>query len=443
MRFQVSKFFGETSLTERITREFIGLLFERILRLGVGFYVLSSVARYLGSDKFGELSFGLALGSIGAGVATVGTDALIVRESVRQPTGVPAILGTVTALRTLVAIVLSFGLVLILWASGVDSHKILVMMVLFSTTFSAVTAVPTVWFQSQSLGRLPSWASFGVFVVASILRLYLVETKAPLLAFAWVVLVELSAVGIVTGWMLEGYRVGVGTWRTSKQVLVAVLRESWPLWISGIAIVVYMRIDQIILRILAGSKEIGIYSAALRISEQGYLLPMTLSTPLLTALVACERDTTPQTQLMRRYFSVSVVAAYAYILAIWIAAPPLYQIFFGPEYHESIKVIKIHVLGAPFVFIGVARTQVLITWGMMRFAMWSTIVGAVVNLSLNLFLAARFGAMGAAWSSVGAQVVAAWLSSWVYRPTRQLAREQTAALLMPWSAFLSRTHQYE
>lgn len=439
MRFQISNFFGETHLTQRITREFVGLLLEKVLRFGVGFFVLSSVARHLGSDDFGELSFGLALGSIGAGVATVGTDALIVRESVRNPTGVPEILGTVTALRASVALLLCLGLILIFWISGVASDKMLVLTLLVATTFGAVTAVPTIWFQSQSLSRLASWAAFGVFLVASIWRLYLVEQNAPLLAFAWVVLVELCAVGFVTGLMLRGYGVGADTWRTSRQVTISLLRESWPLWISGISVIIYMRIDQIVLRILAGTHEMGLYSAALRISEQGYLIPMTLAAPMLTALAARDRDDAPQAQLMRRYFSVSVMAAYVFALAIWLAAPSIYRIFFGVEYHESIRVIQIHVLGAPFVFLGVARTQILITLGMMRFAMWSTIAGAVINLGLNLILASRFGAVGAAWSSVGAQVVAAWLSSWAYRPTRQLARAQTAALFIPWSAFLARS----
>lgn len=440
MRFQISNFFGETSLTERITREFVGLLLEKILRFGVGFFVLSSVARHLGSDDFGELSFGLALGSIGAGVATVGTDALIVRESVRDPTRTPEVLGTVTVLRTFVAFFLNIGLVSILWASGAASDKMLVLTLLIATTFSAVTTVPTVWFQSQSLSRLPSWAAFGVFLVASVWRLYLVENNAPLLSFAWVVLIELSAVGFITGWMLTGHGVGIGTWSASKQMTVRLLHECWPLWISGIAVILYMRVDQVVLRMLAGTKELGIYSAALRISEQSFLMPMTLATPMLTALMARDRDMKTQTELMRRYFSVSVIAAYVFVLAVWLAAPSIYSIFFGGEYHESGRVIQIHVLGAPFVFLGVARTQVLVTLGMMRFAMWSTIVGAVTNFGLNLLLAARYGAVGAAWSSVGAQVAAAWLSSWMYRPTRQLAREQTTALLLPWSAFLSRTH---
>lgn len=441
MHFHLTSFFAEKRLTERITREFVGLLLEKLFRTGVGFFVLSSVARHLGSDNFGELNFGLALGAMGAGVATVGTDALIVRESVRHPRGVPEILGTVAILRTIAGLMISLGLILFFWISGIVAGNLMVMVLLVATTFAAVTTIPTVWFQSQSLSRVPAWAAFCVFLVASVWRLYLVETKAPLVAFAWVAFVELCLVGLATGWLLQRRGVGISTWRGSRQLAVRLLREAWPLWVAGIAVIAYMRVDQIVLRILAGPKETGIYSAALRISEQGYLIPMTLAAPMLSALSAYSRDTTLQTQLLRRYFSASVVAAYFFALAVWLTAPSIFRIFFGSEYSESIRVIQIHVLGAPFVFLGVARSQVLVTLGMMQFAMWSTVVGATVNLVLNLLLTTKFGAVGAAWSSVGAQIVAAWISTWVYAPTRQLAREQTAALLFPWVTFRTRTHE--
>jgi len=210
------------------------------------------------------------------------------------------------------------------------------------------------------------------------------------------------------------------------------------LWVAGMAVITYIRVDQIVLRLLAGAVETGIYSAALRISEQGYLIPMTLAAPMLSALATFEVNSNQYAALVRRYFSVSVVAAYVFGVAIFVNASWIYEMLFGPEYHESARVLKIHVLSLPFVFLGVARTQVLIAEGMTRFAMWSTALGAIANFTLVLILAPKLGAAGAAWSSVAAQVVAAWLSSWIYAPARRIARDQTVALFFPWAAFVTR-----
>ena len=63
------------------------------------------------------------------------------------------------------------------------------------------------------------------------------------------------------------------------------LVESWPLLLSGISIMVYMKIDQIMLGQILGDESVGIYSAALRISEIWYFIPMISSLPMMDCCI--------------------------------------------------------------------------------------------------------------------------------------------------------------
>jgi len=56
------------------------LLFDRILRMGVGFFVVAWVARYLGPEQFGLLEYSLAFIWLFSAVAMLGLDIIVVRD---------------------------------------------------------------------------------------------------------------------------------------------------------------------------------------------------------------------------------------------------------------------------------------------------------------------------------------------------------------------------
>ena len=72
MAVNLKKWLGSEGMSQRVIRDFLGLLAERGGRFAVGFVVTGIVARHLGANLFGELSYGLAIGMIGAGIAQLG-----------------------------------------------------------------------------------------------------------------------------------------------------------------------------------------------------------------------------------------------------------------------------------------------------------------------------------------------------------------------------------
>lgn len=420
---------------QRVAHDFFGLFMERGGRFVVGFSVTGLVARHLGTELFGELSFGLALGALGAVVAQLGLDALVTRQVAREPGKAAETLATALLLRVVGLAVILSGLSAGLLLLGSSYQSTAAILVLSLTAVGAVTGIPALWFQAHTLGRWPAWIGFGVFCFASVLRVALVQANGSLMAFAWVAVGETVLSGCATAWLLKKRLKGAGSWRFSWQVAGDFLREGWPLFISSFAVMTYMRVDQMILRALAGAGELGIYAAGLRLAEQGYLIPLTLAPPMLGVLSAKSALGKGKSDMVERYFAVSVLAAYAFVGCVWLAAPWVYRLVFGGDFGQAAAVARIQVLAAPFVFLGVARSQVLVADGLVHFSMWATLAGAAVNLTANLLLAGKFGAMGAAYAGIAAQMVAAWLSTWCYAGTRELARMQTRALLSPWRAF--------
>ena len=70
------------------------LFAEKILRMGVGLFIGIWVARYLGPDKFGLLSFAQSFVSLFTIIATLGLDEIVVRELIKKEGEKDLIVGT-------------------------------------------------------------------------------------------------------------------------------------------------------------------------------------------------------------------------------------------------------------------------------------------------------------------------------------------------------------
>ena len=105
--------------------------------------------------------------------------------------------------------------------------------------------------------------------------------------------------------------------------------------LSGAATMIYMRIDQVMLGNLATDKAVGIYSAAVKLSECWYFVPAVIATSFFPAIVSMKvRDNSKyyaQLQSLLRF-----VAAISYFIVFFLIAfsKPLVLALFGEVYPD-------------------------------------------------------------------------------------------------------------
>src|SRR3546814_8512980 len=66
-------------------------------------------------------------------------------------------------------------------------------------------------------------------------------------------------------------------WSISLHLASRLLGQSWPLLLSGFAVMTYMRIDQIMLATMLDYHAVGVFSAALRVAEVWYFIPLAIT----------------------------------------------------------------------------------------------------------------------------------------------------------------------
>jgi len=402
-------------------------LIRLVLNVGVGFWV----ARYLGPEGFGNLNFSVAVAGVAALAAELGLDGIVRRRLIQGGTDASQVLTAACVLR-LTAGGVTWGL-LMLWAmtGGVAPDERSLLVILSFLAFQPAMMIGDLWFQARLEARYSVWAQSIALLIAAVFRVLLVAMQAPLQAFAWVVLGEMLTAGVLLGWWAgrSGGRIRFALFDSG--LAKEFLKESWPLLLSGLAVTLYLKVDILMLRGLAGVTQVGIYSAAVRLSEVWYFIPVAVSASLLPALMrARAQGARVYGDRLQRSYDLNAGLAYLVSIPLALASPWVVSAAYGAEFMDAGPVLAVHIWSSIFVFLGVARGQFLSNEGHVRFYLLATVAGLVVNVVLNLTLIPRYDGLGAAWATLVAQAVAAWLSSFCFAPVRKSAWMQTKALFV-------------
>jgi len=408
------------------------LLFDKAVRMVFGLTVGGLVARYLGPRGFGELNYAIAFVALFGAIATLGLDNIVVRDLVRKPKDTSKLLGSAFSLKlggAVVALIIAESAIMFLRPTE-PTIQWLVGILAAGSIFQAFDVIDFL-LQSTIQSKFTVWARVCAFLTFASIRLLLIYVHAGLVAFAWAASgeVALAAAGLIVAAKRVYGRIALefGDLTHMRDLLT----ESWPFMLSTIAIMLYMRIDQIMLASMVGEVEVGLYSAALRLSEIWYVIPMAIVSSVAPSLTETRSHSTSEYYLrIQKLFTMLARIAFLVALPMSVLSTPLVIIVFGRHYAGAGPMLAVHIWSAVFVFLGVAAGPWIINEGLGKLQFYRTILGAITNILLNLWLIPKYGGIGAAAATLVSQALASYVSFAFLRPTRNIFFMMTKAICL-------------
>jgi PST family polysaccharide transporter len=408
------------------------LMLDKLLRIGVGAFVSVWVARYLGPELYGSLNFATAFVALFGAFATLGLDTIIVSQLVRDTAAAGEMLGTAFAIRisgSIVAFLLAAGTIRILEPD--DSRALILVSILGGGLVFQSFDTVDLFFQAEVRSRLTVWAKNSAFILVAVLKIVLIRMRAPLVSFAAAALVEivLGAVGLLIAYRASGGR--LLAWRISGQRARHLLRAGWPMILSTMAIMTYVRIDTVMLKVMQGDIAAGLYAAAVRVSEVWILIPSSIVSSVSPAILRSRDNRAVYHARLRRLFAVMTTAGLFITAAVAATSPWVIRILYSGAFSSASPVLAIHVCALAFTFIGMAQTPWDIAENLVKLSLWRHGTGAAINIGLNLILIPKYSAAGAALATVISYAFTAMFGNLLSRRTRPIFYMQLKSFL-PW-----------
>jgi len=415
------------------------LLGERVLRMLVSLFVGIYVARYLGPERFGLLSYSLSFVWLFSSLSSFGLDDILVRELVKQPEQRNNLLGTVFWLKVCGTIVMGTAIALVLKFKPEDQQTYwMIAIITFGFLFQA-TNVVDFYFQSQVQSKFAVHAQAFQLLLTSIFKIYLVWNQAELIWFAFALMLDQVVVAVlfllVYHWKIEWFPFLSFTWIQAKKLMI----DAWPLIFAGMVVSVYMKIDQVMLKEMLDAKAVGVYAAAVKLCEAWYFVPTAVIASLFPAIITARKNSeTLYEERVQKLYDLMVWVAVAVALPTTLFADWVILILYGADFQEAADVLKMYIWAGVFVSLGVASSKWLIAENLERYSFYSTLLGAILNIVCNFYLIPIYGIRGAALATLISYGTAAYLSMALFEKTRNNFWIATRAL-NPYAVYLRAT----
>jgi PST family polysaccharide transporter len=408
------------------------LLFDRVLRMGVGVIVLGIVSRFLTPPVFGELNYAISLVALFAAVATLGVDGIVIRELVRRPDHREEILGSAWMLKSCGAL-LAMSLVLAVCLITERQSGILPLAIIISVGFLPQSFdVVDLWFQRHLQSKITVLAKLGALLGSAGVKLTLVRIEAPLHWFAVAQAGDTLFVGLALVFAYHRNRGSVRAWRPSARTARTLLRDGWPLIFAGVLVALYARVEQFLVRALLDTASMGIYYAAVRITDMWNFVPSLILSSIYPILVEKRQESREDYERwLQMVFDLLTGLGFVVAIGATLCGSIVISLVFGEQYRAASTVLLIQAWIAPITFGGTVRAQYFLIEGLTTYHWWAAIIGIAANLAMGLWLMPMIGAPGAAVAALAGYFLSAYVTSWWFPDLRACARMQTKAFLVP------------
>ena len=393
---------------------------EKILRMVVGLFVGIWVARYLGPEQFGLFSYAQSFVGLFAAIATLGLDDIVVRELVKDESRRDELIGTAFWLKFMgaFAVLIILGFAVGFTLNDTDTN-ILVFIIASATIFQSFNVVD-MYFQSKVMSKFVVYANVITLFISSIVKVLLILNEVPLVAFAWAVLFDSFVLACGFVYFYAKNNASLLKWKFDKTVALGLLKDSWPLILSGTALMIQAYIDQVMIKEMIGAIEVGYYSVAMRLIAVFGFITMMLKSSLFPAIQNAKKQSEMlyQNRLLNFYrlnFLLFLVVA----IPILLFAEQIVVLLFGEEYQPAGILLALMSIRLFFANMGTARGVFILTENLMKFSMVTMILGTITNVGLNYLWIPEHGTKGAIIATIVSFAVTIFLVDLLYSKTRQ------------------------
>jgi len=383
---------------------------QKFLRLIAGVFVSAYVTRYLGPAQYGSLIYAISLVGLLTGISFLGLDDILQREIVNEPKKLKTLMGSAFVMRLISAGIIYGGFAIAVQSEQTDPVTRKLILIIGLGMVLQAFGIIQYFFQAKVWSKFTVASQIIALVVVSVFRIVLVLNEAPLVWFAWSQTLDygILAIGLV-GYYSKNVS-SLFKWRFDLSVATGLLKTSWPLIFSSLAITLYMRFDQLMVKWMLGNVAAGHYGVAVRLSEMWNFIPVAVCSSLFPALIN-SRGTSLKlyTDRLQNLYDLIVGMGLSIAIAMTFLSGPIVSILFGEEFAPGANILSLYIWSGVFTFMGVANEKWIILENLQKFRMICLLIAGIMNIVLTYLFVKLIGLEGAAVATLVSYAFANYL----------------------------------
>ncbi|MGL6115420.1 MAG: flippase [Cetobacterium sp.] len=405
-------------MKNRILENIGWLVMDRFLMLFLQFFVGIKVANYYGSETYGVYSYALAIIGFSPIILEVMNGRVIKEYYGEDFNRVVSVVSTFKKIASLgillVVIVLGYFI-----GGSREFYYLLVLLALENVIISATGGIEN-YFEFKLLSK-------NMVVANNIVKFlsYGLQYGGILLGYSIMIIPGIRIVtGIIRWIILERFYIKTFGVRVKNildlSLMKKIIGESYYLWISFIAFIVYTQVDRVMIGSILGDREVGVYTIAVQLSSILAILITPFQNSVYPKLMELFRR--DYGEYRKKYLQMNCIFTQMYLVITVISMVVVKYAFpyiYSKEYSGAVVCYFILCISIFFKANGALQTGHMTLKKITKKSFYKTLGGLFINMGLNLYLIPRYGIYGAAWATGITQIFTMFLFDLFIREYRE------------------------
>lgn len=386
------------------------LFFEKIIRMSLSLFVGIYVARYLGPEEFGQLSYAISLYTILFSFSNFGIDGVVVKKLVEERDEYNK--GMLIFTSMIIKLSLSFLSIIIVAAyitiTSFDDNSYTLLILSFSLSFLFLN-VFDLYFQSIQKNKYVAISNILMLILTNLCKVMFVVYELRVEYFAGVYILEtlLFGLAIYSFFKRETTNKYKLSFSFSFEMTKSILSQSWPLFFSSLSFVLYNSANTIMLNRELSSLDVGIYNAASRFVNVWHFLPGIFLTSLFPLLIQKKNSNNKIEfeSFISKTFSAFIWFPLLIGVFIYFTSDLIIDFTYGREFEMASYVLSILIFSNVTIFITSFWNKWMLVEGNTKVTFVFQLLKVLFLITLNLILIPMLGLSAVLISTVLSGVI--------------------------------------
>lgn len=367
----------------------------QLINLVVGIVSSVYIARVLGKDQFGMISWAFGLYGIMRAFACFGIDNVITRDVARDRDKAPEYLLSSFAAKLIFSSVCYLGICLYLAARGYTGLQLAVgyiistMIIFESLDFSSRSVMVAV--ERQELSAIVAIATNVLRVVATLVLIYF---GFNIVAVAWVTIIVMCLTLVLD--LVVVRRLVRGIWRPTWKAVKYLVVVGFSFFAANVFDMIVTRADYILLDLYKTVSDVGIYSAAHRIIDIVTMVAYSSSLalfPIISRRVQGSKEA--YARAMEKCIKYLTMVGIPLCGCVFLSSNQLMVGLYGSQFLSAGTCLAILIWGRLIIFPMYPAQQAVWARNAQLWLVPPAVLRLIVNVGLNIYLIPRHGVIGA------------------------------------------------
>jgi O-antigen/teichoic acid export membrane protein len=409
------------ALAGRVAANTVIQVVTKIVTTGLSLIVIALTTRYLGRYGFGQYTIAITFVTFFSIAADLGLTLVTTQLISRPGANVSRVMSNLFSFRLISGFIIIGIAPLIVFLTpydpvvkqGVGIAAIAFYFVLLSQIFVSL-------FQKELRTDKIAIAEVvsRIFVLA--LTMWAIASDFGVIGLLWIIAAG-NAVSFVLHY-IYAHRYAHISFVYDKAVWKDIIQRSWPLVITIVLNLVYLKADILILSLFKSQSDVGLYGAAYRVIDVLVTIPFMIGGTVLPIFAYRwqSNDKENYQRIWQRVFDVSAIMAWPLVIGGFMLADPIMNLVSGPGFAPAGSILKILIIAIGFIFFSAFFSYTMISFDKQRKLIGAYLLTAVTSLVLYFIFIPKFSYFAAAWITVYSEVLISILAWWIVKKSSGL-----------------------